>query len=593
MKIILVLLLFNISLFAQNQAKIDSLQLVLKGKISTIDRSKTTYSIANQYIGTNTDSAKKYITLTFKAAKDSENSSEIGFAYRISAVFHSNNNNFEQSVKENLKAIELFEKEKNTVLVGKLLSTLGYTYKRMADAQNIESFTKKGQDYLLKALEILLKTDDYNAQAGAYINLGIIQRDLKNFEGARDTFLKGIKLSGKYKIDNVTLGILYADYGQNFIDFGKDFDQAIYYLKKSVLLYELEKYKKGLEHAHRNLSDAYRLKKDFEKANFHANESVKLAKDIKDNHRLFNAYNTIVNVNEAKGDFRAAFENLKLAKQFEDSTLKIEKLKSIADVETKYQTVKKEAEISILGEKNKAQQKRLWFLMAGLLITIGFIGAIYLQNKKLTESRKQISEQADQLKLMMKELHHRVKNNLAIVSGLLRIQSNKLEDESAIQAVRQGQQRVDAMSLIHQRLYQTDKVTTVNIKEYIIDLAESLMSAYGFEPNEFDLNISVEKEEVDVDLAIPLGLIINELLTNSFKYAYKDIANPSLNISLKGDKNLELEIKDNGVGIDLVRWKTAKDSFGKKMIAGLVSQIGGKFTIDNDGGTVFRMKLAA
>jgi two-component sensor histidine kinase len=147
------------------------------------------------------------------------------------------------------------------------------------------------------------------------------------------------------------------------------------------------------------------------------------------------------------------------------------------------------------------------------------------------------------------------------------------------------------MSLIHQRLYQTDKVTSVNIKEYIIDLAESLMSAYGFKPNKFDLNISVEKEELDVDLAIPLGLIINELLTNSFKYAYTNIEKPALNISLKGDKNLVLEIKDNGVGLDLNRWKNAKDSFGKKLIGGLVSQIGGKYTIENEGGTVFRMRI--
>ncbi len=593
MKIIYLLLFINLTIFSQNKVKIDSLQQVLKGKISAIDRAKTTYFVANQYLNTNSDSAKKYIELTFKAAKNSGNSSEIGFAYRISAVFHSNNNNFEQSVKENLKAIELFEKDKNTVWIGKSLSSLGHTYKRMADAQNIESFTKKGQAYLIKALEILLKTDDYSAQAGAYINLGIIQRDLKNYEGAKDSFLKGIKLSVKHKIDNVTLGILYADYGQNFIDFGKDFDQAIYYLKKSVILYELEKYKKGLEHAHRNLSDAYRFKKDFERANFHANESVKLAKELKDNHRLFNAFNTIVNVNEAKCDFRAAFENLKMAKQFEDSTLKIEKLKSIADVETKYQTVKKEAEISILSEKNKAQQKSLWFLMAGLALAIVFSGIFYWQNKKIKESRQQISEQADQLKLMMKELHHRVKNNLAIVSGLLRIQSNKMEDESAIQAVRQGQQRVDAMSLIHQRLYQTDKVTTVNIKDYIIDLSESLMNAYGFESNEFDLNISVEKEEMDVDLAIPLGLIINELLTNSFKYAYINIEKPALNISFKGAKDLSLEIKDNGIGIDLNRWNTAKDSFGKKMIAGLVKQIGGEFTIENDKGTVFRLQIAA
>jgi two-component sensor histidine kinase len=463
----------------------------------------------------------------------------------------------------------------------------------MADAQKLTDFTKKGLVYVQKGIEILKRENAYESLTRAYINLGIIQRDLDDFKGAKNSFLIGIALAEKHNIKGTSLALLYADLGQNFIDFGKDYDKAIFYLKKSINLYNQENYRKGIEHAHRNLSHAYRLKKDFPLAIFHANIAVEISKSLKDNHRLFNSYDALFQAQEAAGDYKSAFENLKLAKTYEDSTLKVEKLKSIAEVETKYQTVKKEAQISILAEKNKAQQKSLWLLMAGLIVTLGFIGAIYLQNKKLNESRKQISDQADQLKLMMKELHHRVKNNLAIVSSLLRIQSTKLEDKTAKAAIAQGQQRVDAMSLIHQRLYQTDKVTTINIKEYIIDLAESLMAAYDFEPNKFDLNISVEKEELDVDLAIPLGLIINELLTNSFKYAYSTIEKPALNISLKGNKNLDLEIKDNGIGIDLNRWKTAKDSFGKKLISGLVNQIGGKFTIENDAGTVFKMKIAA
>jgi two-component sensor histidine kinase len=593
LRYLVILNLLVINIFAQNQVKIDSLQQVLKGNLSKIDRSQTTYRIANQYVNFNTDSAKKYLDLTFKAAKLSGNFTEIGLAHKLNTDFLQNSGFYDEAVGECIKAIEYLEKDKNLLWLGKVYSSLGYIYKRMSNAQNIIEFSKKGLFYAEKSVEILLKTDDFDAQAGAFINLGIIQRDLKDFIGARESFLKGLNINKLHKVRNVTLAILYADYGQNFIDFGKDYDKAIYYLKKAIELYKIENYKRGIEHAHRNLADAYRLKKDFKNAILHGEESVKVAKEVNDKNRIFNAYNALFQANEAAGDYKSAFENLKIAKMFEDSTLRVEKVKSIAEIETKYQTVKKEAEIAVLGEKNKAQNRTLMILLSGLLIAVGFLAAIYWQNQKIKESRKQISEQSDQLKLMMKELHHRVKNNLAIVSGLLRIQSNKLEDESAIQAVRQGQQRVDAMSLIHQRLYQTDKITTINIKEYMTDLAESLMSAYGFENNNFDLNIEVEKEELDVDLAIPLGLIINELLTNSFKYAYANIEKPTLNISLKGDKNLELEIKDNGIGIDLDKWKNAKDSFGKKMIAGLVKQIGGVFTIENDEGTVFRMRIAA
>ncbi len=583
------LLVFNV--IGQSLAKTDSLKKIFQKAQTQLEHSKAAIDIANSYFPQNLDSVKKYLEISFKNAGTDPLAN--AKAHKLKATLMQDQNDYDGCVKENLIALQLLENTNHKAEIAKVFNSLALTYKKMGDVQKLTSFTLKGKEYALKSIDIFRKINDTTSSfVSSYINLGIILRDLGDFQGAKESFEKGMKIRDKYNIQGRYAGIITADYGQNFIDFGKDYDKAIYYLKKSIEYYKQENYRKGIEHAHRNLAEAYRLKKEYPLSVFHAKTAVEIAKSLKDNHRLFNSYNALFQAQEASGDFRGAFENLKLAKIYEDSTLKVEKLKSIADVETKYQTVKKEAEIGILGEKNKAQQKGLWLLMAGLIVTLGFIWAIYLQNKKLNESRKQISEQADQLKLMMKELHHRVKNNLAIVSGLLRIQSNKLEDESAIQAVRQGQQRVDAMSLIHQRLYQTDKVTTVNIKEYIIDLAESLMNAYGFEPTEFDLNISVEKEEVDVDLAIALGLIINELLTNSFKYAYQNIDKPALTISLKGNKDLNLEIKDNGIGIDLNRWKTAKDSFGKKMIAGLVNQIGGKFSIENDGGTVFRMKIA-
>lgn len=220
------------------------------------------------------------------------------------------------------------------------------------------------------------------------------------------------------------------------------------------------------------------------------------------------------------------------------------------------------------------------------------LGTLYWQYKKIKENRSQIQKQSDDLKLMMKELHHRVKNNLAIVSSLLKIQSSKMEDEKAVLAVRQGQQRVEAMSLIHQRLYQNDKVSTINIKEYISDLVDSLMNAYGHEVDNFDVQLNVEQEEMDVDLAISLGLIINELLTNSFKYAYAEAVHPSLKIMLKNKVGLSLEIQDNGPGLDMERWNRAKDSFGKKLIAGLTKQIGGAFTIENQNGTYCRLYIS-
>jgi two-component sensor histidine kinase len=175
-----------------------------------------------------------------------------------------------------------------------------------------------------------------------------------------------------------------------------------------------------------------------------------------------------------------------------------------------------------------------------------------------------ITHQSKQLETTMKELHHRVKNNLQIVTSLLNLQTYRLNDDEAIAAIRESQQRMHAMSLIHQRLYKTDLSAFVNMKEYLTELSESLLSSYGYDRDGFDLRVSVQDELLDVDKVLLLGLIVNEIVTNAFKYAYKDTANPSLHIDYTGqEEHIVLSITDNGKDWDGAKWREEDASFGK------------------------------
>jgi two-component sensor histidine kinase len=148
------------------------------------------------------------------------------------------------------------------------------------------------------------------------------------------------------------------------------------------------------------------------------------------------------------------------------------------------------------------------------------------------------------------------------------------------------------MSFIHQRLYKTESLTAVNMKEYLTDLAESLVSAYGYTRNDFDLHISVEKEMLDIDKALPIGLIINELVTNSLKYAYCNTHRPLLNITLRQEEaKLVCSIKDNGIGIDEQQWKQKKNSFGKQLITALCKQLRAQQTLAVNEGTEFTITI--
>jgi two-component sensor histidine kinase len=600
MKLFWLCFLLTFPCFAQKASVVDSLQKALLVPENQTRKSEIYQELADNYQRANIDSASKYAALALTEAQKSQNNRYLGMAYLQSANIWREKSQFEQAVKHYQTALTYFEKEKNQFRIGKTYNSMALTYKRMGDAQKVTSITQKGLSYSKKAIEILTSTRDSMALATAYNTQGIIYRDLKQFEKAKTALQTGLTFLRYQPASNTIEAIINANLGQIYMDFDKNYNAAIAQFQKALLIYPQFNDLNGMEHSYRNLSEAHRLKKLYPEAIAFGKKSVAIAEQQKDIHRRFNAHLVLYKAYEAANNYPKAFEYLKLSKYYEDSTLRAEKSNMIAEIETKFETEKKEIQIKSLSDKNNSQRNLLMLTALGMALLLGLLAVLYFQYQKIKESRAKISEQSDQLKLMMKELHHRVKNNLAIVSSLLKIQSNRIEDEKAVQAVRQGQQRVEAMSLIHQRLYQTDKVTNINIKEYINDLTDSLMHAYGYNLEQFDLELYVEQEELDVDTAMPIGLIINELLTNSFKYAYANTAQPLLKISLKNQDGLTLEVQDNGPGIDMEDWQKAKDSFGKKLITGLTKQIGGTMMIENREGSYFclhipkeKLKIAA
>jgi two-component sensor histidine kinase len=166
-----------------------------------------------------------------------------------------------------------------------------------------------------------------------------------------------------------------------------------------------------------------------------------------------------------------------------------------------------------------------------------------------------------------------------------------LADKDAQQAVKIGQQRIEAMSLIHRSLYQQDNPNMVNMKEYVTDLVESILQSFGIDKDKFDLQLDVQITEMDVDMALPLGLIINEWVTNAFKYAYKEVQYPSLILSLKKDRDIILEIKDNGPGMTREAWEKPTGSFGVKLVKVLSRQLNAVCDMESRNGTLLSLQI--
>ena len=218
-----------------------------------------------------------------------------------------------------------------------------------------------------------------------------------------------------------------------------------------------------------------------------------------------------------------------------------------------------------------------------LIITLGYRRLlIKRKNTAQTELNKELLERIREKDTLLKEVHHRVKNNLQTVCSLLNMQSRGTEDEQMKNLIKSSQNRVMAMAMVHEMLYQREDLTVIDYKPYVFKLTEYLIKSVKGPDSEVKLAIDIPDIELGIDTAIPLGLLINETITNSLKYGIKDDAEGEIHIELKKEQQGDyiMTIGDNGIGIsDSVDPKTTK-SLGLKLIHNLARQLKGSITRD-------------
>ena len=228
------------------------------------------------------------------------------------------------------------------------------------------------------------------------------------------------------------------------------------------------------------------------------------------------------------------------------------------------------------------------------MIGSGFLYYRYFNKKKTSDllavKNAQITASLEERETLLKEIHHRVKNNLQVISSLLKLQAGSLEDEAAVDAVKEGQHRVKSMALIHQKLYSAEDIRGVDVQDYFENLIDELKQAFGATEVRSEVNTSGLK--MDIDTVIPLGLIMNELITNAFKYAFDDLENGRLDLSIvEGGDQLMVILKDNGKGLDQSTIE-ASNSFGWKMIRSLSRKLKAEIEVVNNQGTTITLSLS-
>lgn len=547
---------------------------------------------------TNPDSQHHYAMQALEASKASQYLNGIASANALEVSYLRKKGMYAKAVDLNLEVIKCFDSIGNDAELANNLNILADIYKELGGEKKTIEHLEKGVELTREAERVSLKISNYVELAYSLNERGIIFRGMSEINNRSDLmdsafllFQQAIQIAADHPEAAETLPKLYNNISQVYNEHYHNYPKALEYLQKAVAINSVNNKTNSLSFNYGNISEVYMNMGDLAKARDYALKTLAISSLLNAPHRMQNAYSQLTRVNKALGRYDSALFYKEKFIEINDSLTNLDRSKQIADAQTKYETAEKESRITLLSSNIRLKNRQFYGALAGAVLLAAMIGMMWSQNRKLARQKSRIAEQSERLQWMMKELHHRVKNNLQIVSSLLNLQSNRLRDEESATALKESQLRVQAMSLLHQRLYQVEDVSMVNFRSYINDLVETLMRSYGYETDDFDLRIRIEEEFMDVDTAMPMGLLVNEIITNSFKYAYPHTQRPLLSIDMhaSGDK-LDLSIRDNGPGIRM-NGTVTPGGFGKKLIDALSKQLKAKYTVHNEEGAVYKFQL--
>lgn len=303
-------------------------------------------------------------------------------------------------------------------------------------------------------------------------------------------------------------------------------------------------------------------------------------------------YRLLAETYEATNNKSLALDYLKKYINLSDSVSSVEKIRLIRDMEGRFHLAQRDHQILVEKEKIKAEKSKtlLILLIAIIVIIISVISYIRYRQKQALSKRLQ-STLAER-ELLIKEIHHRVKNNLQIVSSLLSVQKKQVHKLTPEEIINQSQNRIYTMAMIHERLYQSENLEEISIQEYFADICSYYENAYSLDELGIDIEQQIDCPNIDIDQLIPIGLVMNELILNSIKHAFDGKPGTITISAVVENEKIEFTFADNGKGLPEDYEQKARSSLGMQLIKGLIQQIRATMEVKNVRGAVFVFRLA-
>ncbi|WP_162996335.1 histidine kinase dimerization/phosphoacceptor domain -containing protein [Mucilaginibacter celer] len=529
--------------------------------------------------------------------------------------------NYKEAIKYGLLAVKTAEAVNDTTMqLCTIYNRLGLTY----------YFTKQfplAQLYFEKSLAVAEKYNDYGSIVLLTNNLAVIYLKYNQLEKALKVLKKLEKNHPPQNNDELaTLDALLL----NVYVLLNRYEEAKVYCDKQLEISKKIDQHSGPQELVQHAIAMFYIKFTQDKP---AREHIALFRALsQEHHKLANlakSYLLTFQLDSTEAKYADAIAAYKKYTTLSDSLLNEKKSQEIAQLEIQYQTEKKDKELKIKEQniqlltkqeqlqKANIKQERITrnLIIAGAVLLALLLGLNYNRyrlkqrvNKQLQVQQNEISQKnrslnnlvnekdnlLEEKEWLMKEIHHRVKNNLQIVISLLNTQSNYITNDVAFNAIRESQHRMQSISLIHQKLYQSENLALVDMQAYINDLINYLRESFDT-GTRIIFETDIVAAEFDVTRAVPLGLILNEAITNSIKYAFKDGGEGKISVSMQisDHDTYVLTVKDDGPGIATDGDITKSKTLGMSLIRGLSKQVGGTFKIETDNGVKVIIEFTA
>lgn len=617
MKFIAGFILFFCSFATATSQDLDSLKTVLE-KSKKDDYANTAKIIATTYLRQNLyDSADKYFDIAIEEGKRIKDYELTGKCFNNKGVSNYLRGRYKEAVLLYQDAISYYEKTNNDTLVAKGKTNLGLTFKGLnvyekalqnlyEGAKVLEKLGFKKElssnwnaignihrelnnsalslEYLNKSLSIRQQINYEKGIAQSFQNIGIWYLREREYDSAYQSLLKAYEILSV--IDVRTSSATLAKLGEVMFNLDS-IEIAESYFHESLKIRRELGNKNGIAVSSNHLARLYlevkRMPEAFSNLQV-AQEYGSLSNSLDEMANTQSLMQEYYTINQ---DYQRALQHANKLADIRKEILDKEKTKSLMEAEIRYEVDRKEQEISgQAAELSILKLRTTWLItiiIALMTIIVVFIW-LYVISKRLAKERRSAKERVERL---LKELHHRTKNHLQGQLGLIKLQSSFLKDSSARDIMSEVGNRMKAVTLIHQSLYAASEETAgnINLSEYLKNLTENLMITYKYTRNKISLQYDFQDVDMDIYYAVPIGLILNEAITNSFKYAYSESnSSPELNVTLRQNQsNLVVSVQDNGNGFDVSN-QSKDGSFGMKIMYSLADELNAELKIENDIG---------